>query len=146
MDMARWGLGVGLPTRIQSMGGHYMFDDDQETPNTLSCTFEYPDEGKMLDFETRHWITNYEGGFGAGGSNNVGVLFYGSEGYMELEYFRYRTYLGQKREPGPKGSGEGDHFKNFIDEHRLYFKEPSQTRFCARLQARLATRVDRLSP
>ena len=118
MDMARWGLGVGLPTRIQSMGGHYMFDDDQETPNTLSCTFEYPDEGKMLDFETRHWITNYEGGFGAGGSNNVGVLFYGSEGYMELEYFRYRTYLGQKREPGPKGSGEGDHFKNFIDAVR----------------------------
>ena len=37
---------------------------------------------------------------------------------MELEYFRYRTYLGQKREPGRKGSGEGDHFKNFIDAVR----------------------------
>ena len=38
MDMARWGLGVGLPDRIQSMGGHFMFDDDQETPNTLIGT------------------------------------------------------------------------------------------------------------
>ena len=34
MDLARWGLGVKLPTRVQSMGGHFMFDDDQETPNT----------------------------------------------------------------------------------------------------------------
>jgi predicted dehydrogenase len=114
MDMARWGLGIGLPSRVQSMGGHYMFDDDQETPNTLICTFEYPEEGKMLQFETRHWITNYEGGFGAHGGNNIGVLFYGSEGYMELQYFSYKTYLGKKREPGPSGSGEGDHFSTFI--------------------------------
>ena len=32
MDIARWGLGVGLPQRVQSMGDHFMFDDDQETP------------------------------------------------------------------------------------------------------------------
>jgi predicted dehydrogenase len=114
MDMARWGLGVVLPSRVQSMGGHYMFDDDQETPNTLICTFEYPEEGKMLQFETRHWITNYEGGFGAHGGNNIGVLYYGSEGYMELQYFGYKTYLGKKREPGPSASGEGDHFGNFV--------------------------------
>jgi predicted dehydrogenase len=118
MDMARWGLGVGLPARIQSMGGHYMFDDDQQTPNTLICTFEYPREAKLLQFETRHWVSNYEGGFGSPGDNNVGVLFYGSEGYMELEYFNYRTYLGKKREPGPKGSGEGDPWNAFISAVR----------------------------
>ncbi len=48
MDLARWGLGVGLPEKIQSTGGHYMFDDDQETPNTLVSTFEYPEQKKML--------------------------------------------------------------------------------------------------
>src|SRR5262245_23903720 len=114
MDMARWGLGIGLPSRIQSMGGHYMFDDDQQTPNTLICTFEYPGQNKLLQFETRHWVTNYEGGFGSPGDNNVGVLFYGSEGYMELEYFSYRTFLGKKREPGPKGEGEGDPWSTFV--------------------------------
>ena len=25
------------------MGGHFMFDDDQETPNTLNCAFEFDD-------------------------------------------------------------------------------------------------------
>jgi predicted dehydrogenase len=114
MDMARWGLGVGLPKRITGTGGHYMFEDDQETPNTLICTFDYPEQGKMLQFETRHWISNYEGGFGSNGSNNVGVLFFGAEGYMELEYFAYRIFLGKKREPGPSGSSEADPWKPFI--------------------------------
>jgi predicted dehydrogenase len=114
MDLARWGLGVGLPARIQASGGHFMFDDNQETPNTLLCTFEYPQQGKILQFETRHWITNYEGGFGSNGDNNIGVLFYGSEGYMELTASSYKTYLGKKREPGPSGSGDCDHFKTFL--------------------------------
>ena len=34
VDMARWGLGVTYPTKISAIGGHFMFDDDQETPNT----------------------------------------------------------------------------------------------------------------
>lgn len=38
MDIARWGLGVTLPTRVMSMGSHYMFDDDQQTPNTQVAT------------------------------------------------------------------------------------------------------------
>src|SRR5881628_597618 len=60
MDIARWGLGVGLPKRVQSMGDHFMFDDDQETPNTQITAFHYPDEKKMLVFEVRHWMSNPE--------------------------------------------------------------------------------------
>jgi hypothetical protein len=114
MDLARWALGVELPRHIQAAGGHFMFDDDQQTPNTLLCTFEYPQQGKLLQFETRHWITNYEAGFGANGSNNIGVLVYGSEGYMELTSSSYKTYLGKKREPGPSASGDSDHFETFL--------------------------------
>ena len=44
IDLARWGLGVALPKKVQSMGGHYMFDDDQETPNTQVCAFDYSEE------------------------------------------------------------------------------------------------------
>jgi predicted dehydrogenase len=114
MDMARWGLGVGLPTRVTAMGGHFMFDDDQQTPNVLHAAFEYPERKKMLEFEVRHWITNHEGGFGSGESNTVGVIFYGSEGYMTVEYFGYETFLGRKREPGPSGQGAGSEWATFI--------------------------------
>lgn len=113
MDMARWGLGVGLPSRVHAAGGHYMFDDDQETPNSLVCTFEYPEQNKMLVFETRHWITNHEG-FTQGPSNEVGVTFYGSEGYMQVKYFDYQTYLGKKREPGPSGKAVPNEYERFI--------------------------------
>jgi Oxidoreductase family, C-terminal alpha/beta domain len=37
VDIARWGLGVKYPTKVSAMGGHFMFDDDQETPNTINC-------------------------------------------------------------------------------------------------------------
>ena len=113
MDMARWGLGVGLPQRVHAGGGHYLFDDDQETPNTLICIYEYPDENKMLAFETRHWITNQEG-FGSGASNAVGVTFYGSEGYMQVYYFGYKTFLGKQREPGPAGAAPSNEYERFI--------------------------------
>jgi len=41
MDIARWGLGVGFPNCVSAMGGHFLFDDDQETPNILSATFYF---------------------------------------------------------------------------------------------------------
>jgi len=134
MDIARWGLGVGLPDKVQSMGGHFLFDDDQETPNTQISTFEYPGakphQKKMLVFEVRHWLTNSEGGRemkekeGEGKAKKdregkdglmVGNLFLGSDGYMEIpSYSSYRVFLGDKREPGPSRNGGGDHFANFI--------------------------------
>ena len=35
VDVARWGMGVGLPNKVSAMGGHFMFQDDQQTPNDL---------------------------------------------------------------------------------------------------------------
>jgi hypothetical protein len=41
-----------------------VFDDDQETPNTITSTFEFDEGGKkkMMVFEVRHWMTNLEAG------------------------------------------------------------------------------------
>ena len=66
LHSARLALGVKYPTQISSMGGHFLFDDDQETPNTQVATFEFQDGGKkkLLVFEVRHWLTNNEAGIG----------------------------------------------------------------------------------
>ena len=110
VDVARWGMGLGLPNKVSAMGGHFMFDDDQQTPNDLNCTFEFDlpaGKRRMITFEVRHWITNHEAEIGtpplgtpepqksaktqsngpkigptAGKHNTVGNIFYGANGYL----------------------------------------------------------------
>ncbi|ADV83509.1 Gfo/Idh/MocA family protein [Terriglobus saanensis] len=139
LDVARWGLGLGFPDKISAIGGHVMFDDDQETPNTLNCAFEYKRLNKkpvLLEFEVRHWMTNHEAGIGAarpanavvgetavggmgpleGSYNSVGNIFYGPKGYLAIDNVAgYQTFFGRDQKPGPsKADGPEDHFANFI--------------------------------
>ncbi len=135
MDVARWGLGVKLPTKVSSIGGHMMFDDDQQTPNVQMVMFEFPnpegggDKKKILQFEVRHWMTNPEGnhlGSGApltntymtSSTNVVGNIFYGSKGYMLKDVDGWQTFMGKGRDPGESGKGLGNHYQNFVDAIR----------------------------
>lgn len=144
VDVARWGLGMGFPNKVNAMGGHFMFDDDQETPNDLSCAFEFALAGgkrRMITFEVRHWISNHEAGIGtkelgtpeakrsdgqaklgplAGSHNTVGNIFYGSNGYLSTgdeDAVTYATWLGRDQDPQRpiQGGTERAHFQNFID-------------------------------
>ena len=134
MDIARWGIGVSYPTKVSTIGGHFMFDDDQETPNTLAALFEFDEGGKkkMLEFAVRHWMSNHEAGIGEYGDkaapgrtrieNTVGNVFYGSKGYLAIGgYGKYWTVLGpikdgknNYQESGPGLEKEGNNWVNFI--------------------------------
>jgi len=147
MDTARWGLGVKFPNKVSAIGGKFMFNDDQETPNVLNCAFEFDTANgkKMLEFEVRHWMSNNEaeiGKFGksslppaglsadakpapspakdlgpaSGKPNTIGNLFYGPKGYLAIqEYTTYKSWLGEKQEPGPSGEGKETNFQNWVD-------------------------------
>jgi predicted dehydrogenase len=135
MDIARWGLGVKLPVKITALGGHFMFSDSQETPNTLMALFEFPnpagggDKKKILEFETRHWMTNPEGDhlgieesqtntYMTSQVNVIGNIFYGSKGYMQKDVNHWQTFMGKERVRGESGKGTGNHYQNFIDAIR----------------------------
>jgi predicted dehydrogenase len=69
VDIARWGLGVRFPVMVSAMGGHVMFDDDQETPNVLNATYYFDNsigKPKVMELAIRHWITNHEAEIGTG--------------------------------------------------------------------------------
>ena len=125
LDICRWFLGVKYPSKISAMGGHYMFDDDQETPNTMVVTYDFKEGGRnrLMVFEVRHWMTNHEAGIGESrnnrGGNTVGNVFYGSKGYMAVDgYGKYYTFLGKNAEPGPARSEGGNNWANFIQALR----------------------------
>lgn len=134
MDIARWGLGVKLPTKISAIGGHFVFDDDQETPNNLMAVYEFPnpkggsDKKKILQFEVRHWITNRElagknvieanNTYMTSSDNEVGNLFYGSKGFMSKTVNDWQVFEGKERKPGASGSGLDNHYQNYINAIR----------------------------
>lgn len=112
-DLCMWGLDVGLPEMISSSGGKYLWNDCKETPEVLTSTYQYPKEGKVIQFEVRPWMTNKEDGV------EIGNLFYGDKGYMVINgYDDYKTFLGKERQPGPSGKAGGDHYKNFVEAVR----------------------------
>ncbi len=109
-----------------------MFDDDQETPNTLNFAYEFNEGGKrrMMEFEVRHWMSNGEATVappkrgeasetGGGGGDSIGALYYGSKGYLAVDsYSSYKSWLGKSQEPGPQGKAGGGHFANFAEAVR----------------------------
>ncbi|TKG97434.1 Gfo/Idh/MocA family oxidoreductase [Puteibacter caeruleilacunae] len=127
-DMCMWGLGVGLPTKITSMGGKFLWNDAKEVPEVLTSIYNYPEEDKIIQFEVRPWCTNTEDGV------SVGNIFYGEKGILVVDgYDKYRTYFGKGRKPGKansdskakaatemdRGAGGTDgHFQNFIEAVR----------------------------
>lgn len=130
-DLCMWGLDVGLPTKITSMGGKFLWDDAKEVPEVLTSVYNYPEENKIIQFEVRPWCTNEEGGA------TVGNIFYGDKGYLVVDgYDKYKTFLGQNRTPGKSGSdggksgsemdrgdgGTDGHFANFIEAVRKHDK------------------------
>ena len=97
MDIANWGLGKHtLPKKVHSSGGKFVYDDDQETPNTQLAVYEYDD--CQLVFEVRGLLTGGESSIQYDGANYIGNLFFGSEGFLSLDCFGFQMYLGEKRE------------------------------------------------
>src|SRR5690606_11419118 len=104
-DIARWGLNKNEhPVTIYSNGGLYGWSPDecaQETPDTQTSLIKYKD-GSILEFETRGGYSNGESGLDI----RIGNVFYGTEGYLELNGETWNAY--RKRETKPfAGTGEG---------------------------------------
>jgi predicted dehydrogenase len=119
MDICRWGLGdIGMPKSAVSTGGKYVYDDDQETPNTQLATLDYGD--KEVVFEVRGILTGPEAGNPVAGGNGVGNLFLGSDGWMWTSGTGFRMYKGEKSELAMDDNGRSEedptvlHMKNYL--------------------------------
>ncbi len=104
-DIARWGLNKNEhPVSIYSSGGFYGIDPAecaQETPNTQISVFKYKD-GTMLEFETRGRFSNSESDLDI----RIGNMFYGSEGYLELNEGNWKAYKNREKEPFARSAPE----------------------------------------
>jgi predicted dehydrogenase len=108
IDVARWGLNVGLPKAVTAPGGQLFYDDDHETPDTQIATYEY--DNCILVFEMRLW-TDYK----MDGHDN-GVIFYGDKGTVEVGRDGcFVTFIGEERKQLGGSHDFAANIRNFLD-------------------------------
>jgi len=112
LDVARWGLGVDCPKQVTCVGGRYHFDDDQETPDTISAAFDF---GGCLAVWEGH-SCNPHGLEGTG----FGLLFEGEGGSLLLLDSGWKQFDPKKKIVAEGGGRWEDvrHFANFVEAIR----------------------------
>ncbi|CCH53431.1 Glycosyl hydrolase family 109 protein [Fibrisoma limi BUZ 3] len=127
LDVARWGLGVDYPTQVVSAGGRFQFDDDWETPDTQTITFNFPNNTACS------WEGRSCNGYPSEGSGR-GVVFYGEKGTLVYPGSNsYKIFDGANKlvvevkdntpyDPGntvsPTEQLDGQHLLNFCEAIR----------------------------
>jgi predicted dehydrogenase len=121
IDVARWGLNADYPTKVNSVGGRYRFQDDWETPDTQVITFEC--NGASVIWEGRSCNgTLVEG-------EDRGVIFYGENGSMTtggnayiirdqknnvVKEVKSDVKIDGRDTSSPSASLDGIHIENFL--------------------------------
>ena len=119
MDICLWGLGkTSLPKSVVSTGGKFLYTDDQETPNTQSASFDFGDV--QMQFEVRGLLTGPESYLLRRGTNTVGNIFFGADGYLTIDSNGFQVFKGETSEkimdvlPTPVGYDTKAHMENFL--------------------------------
>ena len=112
LDVARYVLGLDAPTRVTASGGKYVFDDDQQTPDTMLAAFDFP--GCTVAWEHRTWAKNdsdLEGeSFGISLHGEKGTMIFDNKGW----HVRGMDGVAEKA----VGGFDLAHVKNFLDAVR----------------------------
>lgn len=109
LDVCRWGLGVDYPTHVTSAGGRYRYDDDQETPDTNVCAFQF-DGGKLISWE----------GYSCNRHRPEAITFRGEKGALDIHGGGYTLYDARDKEIDKKSGPGGTevHVANFLQAIR----------------------------
>ena len=127
VDLIRWGLGVELPTHVDSIGDRYFYDDDCEFPDTQLIAFQFGDKASC-HMECRSCNSGPVEGL------HMGVTFYGEKANLTISggnTYVIRNHKGKvlkrvksdlKFEEGnlmnPSEALDAYHFRNWFDAIR----------------------------
>ena len=110
LDVARWGLNVGLPDRVAASGGSFYFDDDQQTPDTLSVSYSYPES--TIVWEHRLW--SQQGNEG----RSAAVAFCGDKGTLVVDRSGWKVYGCRESHFAGASELRAAHLIDFLDAVR----------------------------
>lgn len=128
-DVARWGLGIDThPSQIITYGGRLGYQAERKDPkyvdagdtgNTEVSIYDYGD--KCIVFETRGLDVGNSADeelnklFNSTKGNKIGVVFYGSEGYLVQLTYNHSIAYDKDMNILKEFKGGDNHFGNFLD-------------------------------
>jgi predicted dehydrogenase len=144
MDVCLWGLGRGgWPVSVSSTGGKFIWQDDQETPNTQQTTFDFVDA--QMTFDVRNLPTIPEG-TGPVKPSYTGNIFFGDGGFMVLEpngFQVYKSVVGNTISGDAArgaGAGRAEKYEKIMDEKSVeqaqWSTQPHMQNFFEGIRAR----------
>jgi len=113
IDYCRYVMGIEeMPSAINCSGGMFFFDDDQQWPDTMLVSYEYPRH--VLQYEMRLWsrprLLNL----------TEGAAIYGENGWVLVTNNSWKAFDAKNKlvkEGGSKDALEA-HIRNFLDAVR----------------------------
>jgi predicted dehydrogenase len=110
LDVCRWGMELGYPVRVESVGGRYRFDDDQETPDTHVVTFTFADK-RMVTWQGLSCAITPEGA-----ARRAEEIFYGDKGSLSILGAGYTIFdpAGKEVRSERGDGGEDNHIANLL--------------------------------
>jgi len=112
IDICRWALGVGFPSRVTTAGAKLRYDDDQETPDTCTVTFHCG--GRTMVWEGISWSR------GKDSNTQIGIELRGESGMLMIDDNGYRIFDAQGMVVEHEELDREDelHLRNFLDAVR----------------------------
>jgi len=108
IDLCRWGLQVDFPVRVNSSGGRYHFQDDQETPDTQEVSFEFADR-KLITWIGHSCNRHDDDDF---------ITFYGDKGSLRVSdqggYALFDEADKELKKSSGDSRGDIEHIDNFL--------------------------------
>lgn len=121
IDFCRYVMGLDeMPVAVSCSGGKLFFKDDQQWPDTMLVSYEYP--GHVLQYEMRLWSRPKL--FGA----TEGAVVYGENGWLLVTNTKYQAFdaagkLVRESSLGGRDAGQQAHIRNFLDAVRSRRRE-----------------------
>jgi predicted dehydrogenase len=115
LDVIRNVLDLDAPTKVSCAGGKFFYDDEQQTPDTQTATFDFPAgpggaAGCTVVWEHRVWEKKGQGPEGQG----YGISIHGDKGTLLFDGDAWKVRGGDDASDKPKGDVVGEHVRNFV--------------------------------
>ncbi|MEZ6045641.1 MAG: Gfo/Idh/MocA family oxidoreductase [Planctomycetaceae bacterium] len=107
LDLCRFGLNVDYPIKVTSTGGRYAYQDDQQTADTHTVGFEFPDR-KMITWEGRS-CNRHNAPFASFFGEKGTIVIDGDGGFIQYDEKDKEVLVESK---GSRGDTE--HIDNFL--------------------------------